>query len=203
MTQQTEFQDFVKDQLRRWKTIFDEMDVQFSLGRSEMRDMFDRERKNFEDFISKQRQHMKTNGKMSEDHRQYLKAKMEILAEALSADMKKSEPLFKERKDKIMQTVHEMEFALKETYAHIDFILKQLVDEFKMRLDDYRLKLALCTFENVAMLDEPQAALKEKLDKMLDKIQKRYDQEEKIEAFMNEINTSFDHFKKAFSDLMS
>lgn len=203
MKNPTEFSDFVKDQLRQWKTIIDELEVQVSLGKAEFKEAFENEKKNFEEFVQKQREQMKENGKKSFANRDNLKAKINALKSAFELDLKTDEPTFKTRQASILNAIYQIEFALKANGIEWDFGLRLPMESYKQKLDDFRLKFALASFENFPEMENEFNKMQFETKKILERFGKMDQQDEKVDEFMDNMNLSYQHFKKAFSELFS
>ncbi|HMR44771.1 MAG TPA: hypothetical protein PKC40_13095, partial [Saprospiraceae bacterium] len=202
MKNQTEFSEFVKDQLRQWRAILDDMEVQMNLGKAEFKETFEREKKNFEEFVKKQREQMKSYAEKNEAKQKMLRDSFEALK--MKLDEKgwlENEAEFKNQQPEVLCRVFELENALRENAFQLDFLLRQNVETFKPLLDNFRLKLALLAFESVNELEKPMEMVKDQIEKILEKFDRRDTQDEKIDQFMDELTTSYEHFKKAFTGL--
>ncbi|MEZ4947793.1 MAG: hypothetical protein R2879_09895 [Saprospiraceae bacterium] len=199
----TEFSDFVKNQLRQWKTIIDELEVQVSLGKAEFKDAFEKEKKNFEEFVQKQREQMKENGEKSYENRDNLKEKLQALYDALALDLKSDEPTFKTHQVSILNAIYQIEYALKSNGIEWDFGMRLPMEGYKQKLDDFRLKFALANFENFPEIENDFNKLQFETKKMLERFDKQHEQAEKVDQFMDNMNISYQHFKKAFSELFN
>lgn len=204
MKNQTEFSEFVKDQLRQWRAILDDMEVQMNLGKAEFKETFEREKKNFEEFVKKQREQMKSYAEKNEAKQKMLRDSFEALK--MKLDEKgwlENEAEFKNQQSEVLRRVFELENALRENAFQLDFLLRQNVETFKPLLDNFRLKLALLAFESVNELEKPMEMVKDQIEKILEKFDRRDTQDEKIDQFMDELTTSYEHFKKAFTGLFN
>lgn len=203
MSQQTDFQDFVKEQMRQWKAIFDEMEVQMSLGKAEFRDAFAREKKNFEEFIQKRREEMKTQSHSNGETHKSVKTFLDDFLKSLDLPLSESNEVFEKNKQVLLHRIYELERDMRNAYDNADFLIKNDLNSLKAPLDDFRLQLGLCQWEDLDKLSEPKATLKDRLSAILDKMSRRSSEDEKINEFMKEMNTSIDHLRKAFSGLFS
>ncbi len=204
MKNQTEFSEFVKDQLLQWRAILDDMEVQMNLGKAEFKETFEREKKNFEEFVKKQREQMKSYAEKNEAKQKMLRDSFEALK--MKLDEKgwlENEAEFKNQQPEVLCRVFELENALRENAFQLDFLLRQNVETFKPLLDNFRLKLALLAFESVNELEKPMEMVKDQIEKILEKFDRRDTQDEKIDQFMDELTTSYEHFKKAFTGLFN
>lgn len=204
MKNQTEFSEFVKDQLRQWRAILDDMEVQMNLGKAEFKETFEREKKNFEEFVKKQREQMKSYAEKNEAKQKMLRDSFEALKMKLEEKgWLENEAEFKNQQPEVLRKVFELENALRENAFQLDFMLRQSIETFKPALDSFRLKLALLAFESINEIEKPMESVKDQIEKILEKFDRRDTQDEKIDQFMDELTTSYEHFKKAFTGLFN
>ncbi|MCR9286877.1 hypothetical protein OAF63_00135 [Saprospiraceae bacterium] len=201
------FQDNIittgKEKTQQMKAFLEEMQVQMALGKAEAKDAFEREQKNFKKFINHQMTEMKKLEKVSEEHVSELSQKFNNLEALITQEIPHSKRKFDTMKKNTLQAIYELEFQIKTTFGDVDVDLQKRLDEFKVKLDGYRIQLALSNFDDEAVL----VNRKEELQKAIDDIQAKMNEEEeskgKVENFVEEITESFDHMKKAFSELFS
>lgn len=204
MTLQEELMDIGKERLTQMKVLLDEMQVQMALGKSEAKDFFERERKNFLHFINEEKILLRRSGEASNTHRQALLEKLDALNSKLETAVAENKKQFDAEKKEILHAIYTLELAIKEAYGDVGMALQAKLDAFRNKLDDYRIRLALGNFEEAETKLEPmKLELKVKLTEVRERLQKEAGASEKIDSFSNEISTSFDHMKKAFSSLLS
>jgi hypothetical protein len=203
MESNQDFKDFGKEKLRQLKVMFEELEVQLSLGKAEAKEMFEREKKNMSTFINEQKAYFKREEKMAEEHWGQLREKFESLESQLSKDTPDGKETFDALKQSTLRSIFELENAILENYGELSTEMKEQLDQFKAILDSYRIQFALSEFgdsdESMKRRDELKAAVEE--------IRARMDKDEKdankLDDFAKEMSNSFDHMKKAFSDLFS
>ena len=192
-----------KEKLTQMKVFLDELEVQMALGKSEAKDAFDRERKNFQQYISDQKEQIKQVGKEAENHRKTLAEKFENLENLLKKEIATSKTKFDLDKKSTLKAIYELEFTIKKAYGEVGTAMQNKIDSFKGKLDAYRIQLALGEYEDIAELESKKEALRNSVAKITDKLRKEENASEKIDHFADEINESVDHLKKAFSELFS
>jgi hypothetical protein len=187
MTLQDELMDIGKERLTQMKVLLDELQVQMALGKAEAKDIFERERKNFMQFVSDEKMMEKFNA-------------LDVrFAKASAENMRQ----FDVQKRETLHAIYELELAMKEAYGDVGMALQAKLDAFRAELDDYRIKLALGELETASELEMLKSELVEAIESIRKRLEKEVGAGEKIDSFSNEISTSFDHMKKAFSKLLS
>lgn len=203
MTMQDELIEVGKEKLTQMKVFLEELEVQMALGKSEAKEAFERERKNFMQFITDQKEQFKKSGKEAESRRKDLFRKFEALEMELDKEPATSQKKFDMMRKDTLHAIYELELAIKEAYGEVGLKMQAKLDAFKARLDAYRIKLALGEYEDLAEMESKKEDLRVAVDAILDKLRKEESASEKIDHFADEINASVEHLKKAFSELFS
>ena len=203
MTLQEELMDIGKERLTQMKVLLDELQVQMSLGKSEAKDLFDRERKNFLHFVSDEKNMLRRTGEAASKHRQVLMEKFDALEARLAKPIAENKRQYDVQKRETLHAIYELELAMKEAYGDLGMALQNKLDAFRSKLDTYRIKLALGEFEAENELEMLKPELVNAVVEIRERLKKEVGAGEKIDSFSNEISTSFDHMKKAFSNLLS
>lgn len=197
------FIEIGKDKVQQLKKIFEELEVQLALGKAEAKDLFEKEKKNLNAFVTEQKMRFKTEQKIAEEKWDELLNKFEQLEAALSAETATEKAMYDEQKEKILRCIYELEHTMKEAYGEVGAVLREQLDFFKAKLDAYRIQLALSEFDNATEADNRRMELKDKVAEIREKMRKDEEAANKIDDFMSEMSASFDHLKKAFSDLFT
>ncbi|MCP3933444.1 MAG: hypothetical protein GY705_30610 [Bacteroidetes bacterium] len=203
MKTKDELLEFGKEKLKEFKTILDELEVQVELGKAGAKETFEKEKKNFQEFIKEQKEEYKQAKEMRKLRLQELKEKLNALEAILSLEPTKTKVEFLEQKEVSMKCIHELEFKLKEVYHEMGSDTKVMLDTFKEDLDAFRIQLALGTFEEDEKLESHKTILKEQLERIRVKLDAESTEGGKIDHFVDEMAESFDHLKKAFTNLFS
>ncbi len=203
MTLQEELMDIGKERLTQMKVLLDELQVQMSLGKAEARDIFDRERKNFLNFVSEEKNVLRRSGEAASTHRTVLMEKFDTLDARLAKVVAENKRQYDVQKRETLHAIYELELAMKEGYGDVGMALQAKLDVFRGKLDNYRIKLALGEFETEGDLEPLKPELVNAIADIRERLKKETGASEKIDSFSNEISTSFDHMKKAFSNLLS
>jgi hypothetical protein len=192
-----------KEKATQIKAFLEEMQVQMALGKAEAKEAFEREQKNFQKFLNQQKVEMKKLKEMNEENLTELSQKFNALEALIEKDLPHSKRKFDAMKKETLQAIYELEYEIKKTFGNVNAEMQNRLDDFKVKLDGYRIQLALSNFDDEALLE----TRKEELQKAIDEIQAKMNEESeakgKVENFVEEISESFDHMKKAFSELFS
>lgn len=203
MTLQEELMDIGKERLTQMKVLLDELQVQMSLGKAEAKDIFDRERKNFLNFVSEEKNVLRRSGEAASTHRTVLMEKFDALDARLAKVVAENKRQYDVQKRETLHAIYELELAMKEAYGDVGMALQAKLDVFRGKLDNYRIKLALGEFETEGELEPLKPELVNAIADIRERLKKETGASEKIDSFSNEISTSFEHMKKAFSNLLS
>ncbi len=192
-----------KEKLQQLRTVFDELEVQLALGKAEAKELFEREKKNLNEFVNEQKSRFRKEQKLAEAKWHDLLGKFEALEAILSVETATRKRAYDEQKKQTLHTIYELEYAIKEAYGELGAAFREQLDHFKARLDAYRIQLALSEFDNNAEAEIRRADLLEKVNEVRTKMRKEEEEANKVDDFVSEISTSFEHLKKAFSDLFA
>ncbi len=190
-----------KEKLQQLRTIFDELEVQLALGKAEAKEIFEREKQNVSQFIEEQKIRFRKEQALSEEKWQQLLVAFEALEVELNAETPVEKSAYDEQKSKTLQRIYELEHIMKESYGDLGASLREQLDAFKARLDAYRIQLALSEFGDQEAAESRRFELREKVIEIQAYMRKEEADANKIDDFVSEISTSFEHLKKAFSDL--
>lgn len=185
------------------KVFLEDLEVQLALGKAEAKDAYERERKNFLEYVKEQKSAVKRAGKTAEEHRLTLADKFDHLENMLAKEVPASKRQFDRQKKDTLFAIYELEFAMKEAYGDVGLSLQNKLDRFKALLDAYRIQLALGDFENTSELESKKEALSKAVAEMQEKLHKEVSAGEKIDQFTDEMTVAFEHMKKGFSELFS
>ena len=203
MSLQDELLELGKNRLTQVKMVLDELDVQLALGKAEAKETFNRERKNFLNFLSEQKAQVKKTVEASAVHRQELNGRFEALELLLNLETAADKPKFDQQKKDTLHAIYQLEHTMKEMGGSANSLLQARLDGFKATLDAYRISLALAEFEDLENLDNRRNDLKSAVAAIREKLKKEENAGEKIDRFASEAGEAFDHMKKAFSELFS
>ena len=203
MTFQKDLLEAGKEKVTQLKSFLDELEVQLALGKAEARDVFEREKKNLNQFLNEEKARLQRMSEMAEDHRRDLQLLFEKLEASLYQDFPTNKRKFDSFKKESLQAIYELEAGLKEAYGDVGEEMQRKLDEFKAKLDAYRIQLALGSMEEETELAERKQSLQKSIGEIRTRLAERTSHSGKVDHFVDEISESFEHFKKAFSDLLN
>jgi len=192
-----------KEKLEQMKTVFEELEVQLALGKAEAKELFEREKKNMNEFINEQKLRFKKEEEIAEEHWDNLREKFETLEANLAEETPEGKEAFDAVKEKTLRSIYELESAMKEAYGEIGGKMREQLDQFKAKLDSYRIQLALSEFGSEDEGNVRRDELRQKVEEIREKMSKEEKDASKLDDFVNEMSASFDHMKRAFSDLFA
>jgi hypothetical protein len=203
MKNSNDFIDAGKQKLEQLKTVFDEMEVQLALGKAEAREMFEREKKNLNTFIQEQKARFKKENESAESHWEQLRDRFEALETQLTKATPDAKDGYDDLKRETLHSIYELENAMREAYGELGSSMRMQLDSFKVRLDSYRIQLALSAFDSQDEADKRLQSLRDAVTEIRTKMDKEAEDANKLDDFADEMSASLDHMKKAFSDLFS
>lgn len=202
MKAEKNFLEFGKEKMEQARAFFEELEVQMNLGKSEAKEAFEREKKNFSNFVDEQRRRMSAEKARKTELLNALEAKMESLSDLLVQPTPDTVEAFEQHKEATLRTIYDVEGALKDVWADVGAALRESFENFRSALDGYRIALALSSMENKGNLSDKEAALDAELSKLLHHFQLDEREDDRMEHFAAEMETAFEHVKKAVKELI-
>jgi hypothetical protein len=201
MALQEDFLNLTKGKLTQAKAFLEELEVQMALGKAEAKDAFQSERKNLSKFLNKQKALLKDVEKISAEHKKTLLTSLENLEAQLATELPTTKGDFDKFKKGTLEIIYRLEANLTEAYGDLSDAVQEELDDFKVKLDAYRVKLALGDIKDQEALVKRKSELQEEMSELRKMLQKESSAGDRMDLFTEEINQSFTHMKKAFSDL--
>jgi len=189
-------------QLDRIKQAMDEMRVQAALGRAEAKDLFEKERKTLSKFINEEKALLEKSNEVSVSHEKDLLTKIDDLEQKLVQVVPANQTEFDTYKKDVLGSIYQLEYAIKTESNDIRQSLQKKFNDFKVKMDGYRLQLALSKVEDSPALQARKEELVQKIEEIQSMVENKKAQNQKVENFYQEVAESYSHFKKAFSDLL-
>lgn len=203
MALQQDFLNLGKTKITQAKAFLEELEVQMALGKAEAKDAFEGERKTLTTYLNKQKAQLKETENVAIEHKKALLQSLEALEIQLGMELPSAKRKFDQQKKETLEKIYKLEFQLKEAYGDVSHSLQDQLNDFKIKLDGYRVQLALGSIEDEEALVKRKSELQTEVDGLRVKLQAEAAAGDKIDHFVNEVSESFDHMKKAFSDLFS
>jgi len=190
-----------QEQASRLKTFLDDLEVQMALGKMEAKDAFEREKKNLNRFIQDEKAVLEKMDQEASSHRASLWKAFGKLESVLTRPFATTKRKFDKDKKETLQVIYELEAGLKEAYGDVRPSIQELLDKVKSKLDTYRVQLALGSIEDESALASKKVELTQAIAALRERLQKDRLSKGKLNSFVDEMGESFEHFKRAFSDL--
>ena len=192
-----------KQTLESFRALMDELRVQAALGKAEAKELINEERKNLYDYISKERALLRKTAQLSVEHEQDLMDKFAALQNELDKTIPDTKRKFDSYKKVVLQNIYDLEFAIKTESHDVRKSLQKNLNTFKTKLDAYRLQVAMSDYENRENLNNRKSELIGRINEIRSMVKDRQAEDKKWEYFSEEVAESYQHLKKAFSDLLA
>lgn len=186
-----------QEKIREFRVMLDELEVQLNLGKREAKDLLEREKETLGKFMTDQREGLKKVFAATEAQRAEFAAKMRLLHGKLQ-EIPTEADAWNLWKGEALQAIHELEYALKNTYANFGPDMQHSLDNLKPHLDAFRLELAMA---KEGKLDGFREALTQALENSVERLDRDLSLGDRFDKFSDNMGNSFDHMKKAFNEL--
>ena len=202
MENRTSFKEQLKGTVNELNGLFEEVESRLKEGTKEAREIFERERSKFREFMAEQQLQFHRFGLQDDAGFRKLMDKLDNLKHLLNEADPVEPANFSSWKDQRLRFLYELEFLVREFYPEMNEEEKAHFNNLKTVQDKYRIRLTECFFDALGSLTEEKNALNEALTHTIQYVEneivvnwKRFD------GFRDEISVSFDHMKKAFGNL--
>ncbi|MBT8232191.1 MAG: hypothetical protein KJN84_06165, partial [Bacteroidia bacterium] len=193
--------DRVKHQANNLKALSEELQLQMALGKAEARDLIEREKKNLNTFIQKQRQEINQQNTLQNDQRRTFLTCMENLESKLTEVVPEQPKAYDDYKAQVLNNVYKLEEEIKENYPQFNSALKAQLDQFKSKMDAFRVNLALHDKDDPEKVEKIRNEFTVKLDQIRQVFADKENAQSKLDSFVEDISESFSFLKKAIADL--
>ena len=190
-----------KNQMRNLKVLSEELQVQMALGKAEARDLIEKEKKNFSQYLQSQRTQMEDFDSSSSEKRRTFLTAVENLESALYDKIPEESLAYDNYKNSLLASIYRVEEVVKENYPNLSSEMKNTLDGFKAKMDAFRVNLALHDKDNPELVAKIRGEFTEKLKDVRGLLAKNETEQTKLDHFVEDISESFEYFKKAISDL--
>jgi uncharacterized protein YicC (UPF0701 family) len=201
MALQEDFLNLTKGKVTQAKAFLEELQVQMTLGKAEAKDAFQSERKKLSQFLSNQKVILRDTEKISAEHKKTLLASLEHLEGQLVMELPTTKGNFDTLKKETLDKIYKLEANLKEAYGDVSNQMQKELDDFKVKLDAYRVQLALGDIKDKDTLANRKSELQKEVEELRKMLQDESSVGDRMDHFTEEMSQSFTHMKKAFSDL--
>ena len=193
--------DQVKNFTKNLKTLTDELRVQMVLGKAEARDILEQERKNFSQYINRQKIEINKNVEMSNNIREQFLKTVENLENKLLNTVPTASNDYDQYKKEVLKNVYQLEEEVKKNYSIMTPDMLKNIDSFKNKMDAFRVNLALHDKDDPKKVDRIRNEFSEKLKQVGNLLGERENAQSKLDSFTKDISVSYKILRKAISDL--
>jgi hypothetical protein len=203
MKAEKDFIEIGKEKLEQAKLLFEELEVQVALGKAEAVELYEAEKKKFSAYLHDQQVKMRHEAKEAQQLFDAFEAKLDGFAGTLMNGHSNKATAFEKEKAAVLQQIFAIEAELKEVYNKTGAVLRPSLDNFRNALDAYRIEFALITVENVDNILPKKEELRAELFALQNKIKDSEQNDERFDHFKAEMETAFEHMKKAVKELIT
>lgn len=193
----------VKNYTKNLKTLTEELQVQMALGKAEARDLVNQERKNFSQYINKQKIEINKAANISNNNRVHFLNTVENLESKLLNDVPTESTVYDQYKNEVLTNVYQLEEEVKKNYTAMSPEMLKSIDTFKNKMDAFRVNLALHDKDDPKKVERIRNEFSEKLKHVGNLLGERESAQSKLDNFTEDISESYKFLRKAISDLSS
>jgi hypothetical protein len=167
---ETKYQEQIKDWMNQWQQRFEEMRMQFSLGKMDATETFEKQKNQLREAIVALKSNLDLAGDSADEQLTKMKARLEELQVQLNLGKADGMDLFNEQKKKIELALHELKTESKSTYNKAYEQALEVFDHnataFKTGLEILKLQYALGKMDAKDEADNIRKELNEKMNEM-------------------------------------
>ena len=193
----------VKNYTKNLKTLTEELQVQMALGKAEAREMLEKERKNFSQYINRQKVEINKNIDISNNNRAQFLQTVENLESKLINTVPTESSDYDQYKNEVLKNVYQLEEEVKKNYSVMTPDMLKSIDSFKNKMDAFRVNLALHDKDDPKKVDRIRNEFSEKLQHVGNLLGERENAQSKLDSFTEDIGESYKFLRRAISDLSS
>ncbi len=160
----------LKEFTNQWKSKLEEFQTQFSLGKMDATDAFEKQKDTFKNLVVSLKENLERATDSAKENITVLKAKLEELQVQLSLGKADGTEAFEEQKKKIELAMHEVFIESKKFFnTNFDHAMQQFDNTsqlFKTGLEVLKLQFSLGKMDSKDKVDELQKAMTEKMNEM-------------------------------------
>jgi len=151
--------DRIKNQAKNLKTLSEELQVQMALGKAEARDVIEIERKTLSKYINQQRKQIANAENETFENRRTFLSSIEDLESALFLEVPAVTVEYDNYKDNILNRVYKLEEEVRNNYPSMTEGMQDMLDSFKIKMDAFRVNLALHDKDNPEKVEKLEVSL--------------------------------------------
>ena len=193
--------DRARVQLENLKILSEELQLQMALGKAEARDMLEKERKAISSYFSQQKKVLAKANQDSKGSRRDFLSCVEDLEASLHGEVPVDSAQYEKYKTNVLHNIYRLEEEVRQNYPLMNIAIQDSLDGFKAKMDAFRVNLALHDIDDPERVKKIKLEFSDKLDEVRKLLANRENQEAKVDNFIEDITTSFDHLRQAISEL--
>ena len=191
----------LKSQAKNLKILSEELQVQMALGKAEARDLIEKERKNLSKYMDYQRKEFAKAENISNENRRNFLTCVENLETVLFKEIPVNPKEYDAYKNDILNKVYKLEEEVRNNYPSMNEKMQETLDAFKVKMDAFRVNLALHDKDNPEKVEKIRNEFTEKLSAIRKTLDGKEQAQSKLDSFVEDISESFDYLKRAIADL--
>lgn len=191
----------VKNQALNLKTLSEELQVQMALGKAEARDLIEEERKNLSKYIETQKSQFDESDTLSVANRRSFLTVVEDLESALNDSIPVGTKAYDDYKNGVLRKIYKVEETVRSNYPTMSFDMQDTLDSFKVKMDAFRVNLALHDKDNPEKVESVRRDFTERLQEVRGTLSKNEEDQSRLDSFAEDISESFKYLRRAIDDL--
>lgn len=193
--------DKIIDGLKKAANELEEFQLQFTLGKAETKDVYEKVKKDFNGYVHEAKLHFNTAKDLVNEKSQQLQAAFETLQVQLALGKADTKDIFDEQIKRISMALNELESTIRKNETADEYFtkLELEIEKFKIKLEILKLRYKL----NKMDASNEFELKKEEFLKKLSEIKNRFEKREKVaetkwEHLKSDITEAYSAMKKVF-----
>lgn len=191
----------MKNKVESLKILSDELRVQMALGKAEAADLLENERKILSKYIAAQRKTVSSQEEEINANRRGFLTAVESLESALNGSVPQDPKAYDAYKSGLLKKIYSLEEVVRNENSQTSGNLRTALNGFKVKMDAFRVNLALHDKDDPDKVQRLRNEFSEKLQDLRTILAKNENDEGKLDRFMEDITESFNYFQRAIGDL--
>ncbi len=200
----SEFESTLKNWLTEWKTRFEEMQVQFSLGKMDAADAFEQQKDKLKELVVAFKSNLDKNTEMAEDQATKMRTKLDELWLQLNLGKADGLDAYNEQRKKIDAALHEMYVTGKSNYNQAYNYALQLFDN---NAQVFKTGLEIMQLQYKKLTDKENSGIQNEIDERMKSMMEYANKAsqitmENMEAFNKQLHENYNKMQAWMNDLL-
>lgn len=200
----SEFESTLKNWLTEWKTRFEEMQVQFSLGKMDAADAFEQQKDKLKELVVAFKSNLDKNTEMAEDQATKMRTKLDELWLQLNLGKADGLDAYNEQRKKIDAALHEMYVTGKSNYNQEYNYALQLFDN---NAQVFKTGLEIMQLQYKKLTDKENSGIQNEIDERMKSMMEYANKAsqitmENMEAFNKQLHENYNKMQAWMNDLL-